>query len=193
METEEDYNEVLTVLISRASGDPNKAEISIDEIYNVHWDDVSGGTHIVNGYYSLFGYISYNLACRCGISCSGRHSYYHNDAKICIQFKINQSDQFKKGYQVLLNEAGPKPESKISRNRPNDAGPCTQHILKQLSSSITKQLTREKIRNELYTIGYKSHTVSNAFRALSIQNKIQNIGSPNSKNQIIILNSTNPK
>lgn len=190
---EEDYTEVLTVLISRASGDPYKAEISINEIDNVHWDDVSGGAHKVNGYYSLFGYIPYELACSCGISCSGRHSYYHNDAKICIQFQINQSEKFKQGYQALLNEAGPKPESKISRNRPYGAGPCTKYILTRLNFSSIKQLTRGEIRNELYTIGYKSYTVSNAFRALLIQEKIQNVGSPNSKYQIIILNSANPE
>ena len=183
----------LLVLISRASGDPNTAEISINEIYNVHWDDVSGGIHKVNGYYSLFGYISYDLASSCGISCSGRHSYYHNDVKVCIQFKINQSDEFIEGYEALLKEAGPKPQSPISRNRPQGAGPCTKCILKLLSASNAKQLTRGEIRNTLYNIGYKSGTVLNAFRLLSKQGKIQNIGSPNSKNQMIVLNSANPE
>lgn len=194
MKSTKQFTENLKVLITRASGDSSTAEISIDRIYGVHWDNVSGGIHKKNGYYSLFAYIPYQIACNCGISCSGRHRYLNSEAKICIPYKLNQSkDLYKAGYQALLDVAGPKPPSIISGNRPKEAKPCTKCILSLLDVSNTQKLTRGEIRKQLYDKGYKSVTVLNAFRALLKQNKIECIGSAYSKYQIILLKPTTLK
>ena len=173
------------MLICRHPSDNTINEISISEIGNVHWDNISGGTQNKSGSYSLYGYIEYSLAAKL-VKCSGRHDYGYNQAKICIPKRANSSSKYMDGYKELLKQAGDPPPSIISQNRPKNAPPCTKAILGLLKNS---DLTRGELRQLLLVKGYQSNTILNAIRSLQKNEKIITKGSNYSKYQIIKTNT----
>lgn len=174
----------LKVIITRASGDYQTGCVSVEEIYDVKWDNVSGGVKKHSGSYSLYGYIPYKTAIDCGIKCSGRHDRGDNVAKVCIPKSLNQSAEYREGYRYLLDDAGDKPKSPISMNRPAGQPPCTKKILMLLSH------TRGDLRTSLYSDGYRTTTIRNAIRSLTAQGKITLSGSSYSAYQEIHIASS---
>lgn len=119
-------------------------EIDVESIGSVRWDNISGGYNNRSGGYSLYGYISYDKAVEL-VDCSGKHDLGHNDAKVCIPESLNRGKEYKEGYQYLKDHAiNEKPQSKISKNRPDGWGPCTKCILKILEKRTT--ITRKELR-----------------------------------------------
>lgn len=178
--------EDLKVVISRSHGTDQKcSEISISEILEVEWSNISGGVQRRQSGYSLYGFIPYATAMKL-VNCSGEHEKYGSNARVLI--RRPDSDKYKPGYQILMRQAGPKPHSNISKERPSGQQPCTKAILSLLPSEGFQ--TRGNIRNELYSIGYKKSTVTNAFRTLIKNEKIHCTGSSNSKYQKIFLNKS---
>jgi len=47
-----------TVWVTRQYGDYKLAKYYLDEVNNIHWDNVSGGVHKSAPNYSLYGYVS---------------------------------------------------------------------------------------------------------------------------------------
>lgn len=180
-------NEDFKVLIGRSPrGDSKVSEISISDISNVRWDNTSGGIQQKSSGYFLYGYISYEQAMEL-VDCSGSHDYYHNDAKVLIKTQKPKSPYYL-GYKKLCEMAGPKPQSRISQDRPKGEPPCTKKILLLLRSQNKK--TRYALRKELLDIGYQSTTIRNAIKRLEFQEKIICDGSPYKKNQLISLISS---
>ncbi|MCF2554373.1 hypothetical protein [Faecalicatena contorta] len=171
------------VFICRSPSDYEGGEIEVSEISGVFWDTVSGGVHKKNGSYSLYGYIDYGLAKKL-VKCSGQHDFGWNQAKICIPKGKNNTPKYKSGYEILMNQAGEKPQSIISQNRPKGAAPCTKAILSILDKS---DLNRGELREILLNMGYHGNTILNAIRSLTKQGKIITIGSSYSKYQILKL------
>ena len=123
--------------------------ISISEISGVHWDNISGGVHRRQAGYSLYGYIDYDLAYEFGL-CSGRHSYYREDAKICIPNSCNKGD-YRKGYLELKRDAGEKPKANYRKPRQK---PCTQQVcllLSEVPYFFRKDL-RQRLKEMEYTV-----------------------------------------
>lgn len=180
------YMESLKVIICRSCGDYAQDEVDAELIDNVHWDKISGGVHKRQSGYSLYGYIPYDMAEKLSIKCSGRHNWGYNDAKVCIQASNNKGE-YRKGYNYLVKQAGPKPQSDISIGRPDGQGPCTKKILFLLKER--EVVERGELREEIVELGYQRNTFCNAMRALVKQGKIVLIGPPQSCHQKVSLNS----
>lgn len=178
--------EELVVMISRAPSDHKCGEIKVTEIRNVQWDDTSGGVHQTQGGYSLYGYIPYGKGKEL-VACSGRHDRGYNDIKICIPKSKNRDERHKKGYEYLFKQAGDKPKSKVMRNRPEDAPPCTKRILQILDAK--GDMYRKELRETLTMEGYQMSTIRRAVKDLSKQEKIALRGSSWSAKQTISRNN----
>lgn len=178
----EEKKEPLLVQICRQPDSGEVAEIEISSISNVRWDDCSGGYQNKRGYYSLFGYIPYSIAKTLeGLDCSGRHDRGGNSAKVCIH-KPASDGKYYEGYKTLKAQAGKKPESKVSANRPAGMPPCTRKILEILRCG---ERERGGLREDLLQLGYKPITIAAAIRRLNYKRKIVTEGSPNSFKQKI--------
>ena len=175
----------LYVLIMRSHGGNKCSPININELSNVQWGDMSGGYRKRQSGNSLYGYIPYERAMEL-VDCSGQHNRGYNDARVLI-VKQRRNDPYYEGYKALLNEAGEKPKSRISLERPDGEPPCTQKLLSLLS---TGPKTRDCIRSELLAIGYQETTIRGAIYRLKTQEKIICDGPPQSKNQLISLKAT---
>ena len=174
--------EDLKVAITRSPYDNECGIISISEIQNVRWDSMSGGVNRRQAGYSLYGYVKYALAAKL-VKCSGRHNYGYNDAKICIPATLNKGPEYIKGYKMLCDQAGPKPQGEIRKHRPQGGLPCTKRILRELDSSYF--VTRKDLRDTLHSEGYQIQTIRNAINSLKKQSKITTEGSSSSPKQII--------
>lgn len=174
--------EDLKVVISRTPYDDESGEISIEKIWDVKWDSISGGVNRKQTGYSLYGYIDYALAAE-KVKCSGKHNFGKNSAKICISKSKNRSAEYREGYSVLCKEAGEKPKSDISKYRPAGLPPCTKRILQKLEPM--GYIMRKDLREILQLEGYQKTTIRNAIKNLERQSKIVSEGSPNSKKCII--------
>ena len=180
--------ETLKVVVRRGITDYVEDEVDISEIDGVHWDNISGGVHKKQGGHALYGYISYELAEKLNIKCSGRHNWGYNSAKVCIPAVCNKGE-YRKGYNSLLKQAGEKPQSDISKNRPAGQGPCTKKILYLLGQQ--KMFERGELRQMILDIGYGVDTFQRAIKQLEKDNKIILKGSSNSKYQKVSLNPEN--
>lgn len=158
-----------------------KGTISINEIFGVHWDCESGGIHRKQSGYSLYGYIDYSVGKEL-VDCSGQHDKGYNNMKICIPAKYNKGE----AYKILLEEAGDKPRSRISIERPKGYPPCSRRILEILDDS---PLTRKQLRAILLEDGYQKETIRNAINRLGKNLKLSFSGSSNSPKQIIQKNN----
>lgn len=164
-------------------------EIEVGEISGVKWDDESGGYKEKYGFYSLYGYIDYQLAMEL-VDCSGAHEKYGSLAKICILEKLNDAIPYKEGYEYLLSKASnSKPQSKIAQNRPQGYPPCTKYILQVLDEydSITRKELRGKLTKEIADDGggYKLETIRRALFQLVSNKKISISYEKNRNNQVI--------
>ena len=169
METNDSEN--LYVIITRQSGSYKSAEICIDDISGVHWDNISGGVRRRQSGYSLYGYIPYKLAVKLEIACSGLHDYGRNEAKICIPALNSKDPLYKEGYKHLADIAGPKPKGEISYSRPKGQGPCSKKILAILNEE--GEITRSELRSRLLEIGYPSSMIRNALERMKLEHRIE--------------------
>ena len=158
------------VIICRSLRDKKFDTISIWCITGIHWSNVSDGKHKKQNGYSLYGYIPYGLLLKKNVSCSGKHFYKYNLAKICIPAYRNKEKIFYEHYIDLVKEAGVKPQRQIINNRPIDQGPCTKKLLECLSK--VPFMEREELQDNLLILGYKKTTISNAIYYLSRKKKI---------------------
>lgn len=173
------------VLITRQPRNHETAEIDIDKITGVKWDNISGGVNSRQAGYSLYGYIPYSLA-KDLVACSGSHDFGYNQAKICIPASLNAGQPpYKEGYNILSDLAGKKPASQISLSRPEGAPPCTKRIIQVVENE--KSITRRNLRETLISEGYASQTIRNALNRMIKAKRLQAKGSPYSPNQEISL------
>lgn len=179
-------DEDLKVLIARQHKGFNclyskQSEIPISEIWDVKWDNQSGGTNTIQNGFSLYGKIDYDLAIQL-VDCSGTHQKYGNPAKVLI-LRPDKTSPYWPGYQELCRIAPPKPH--VKSKRPAGQPPCTKKILMLLSEN--SPMARGEIRKKLKSLGYDPDTITCALRNLSHQNRIKYEGSPNSKYQQLSL------
>lgn len=170
----------LKVFICRNPGDYQGGEISIDEISDVRWDNISGGINKKQAGFSLYGYIDYRLAAKL-VACSGAHDYGDNVAKICIPGTNSKNPDHKEGYKILSKRAGEKPKS--NRSKPSGLPPCSKRILQILDQ--VESITRKELRNQLIEEGYHGNTIRNIINYLKRGNRIITHGFGTSPNQII--------
>ena len=178
-----------TVLICRSPSGTTGGEYPIENIRNPHWSRVSGGYNRVYGWYALYGYIPYEDAEQI-VDCSGRHSYYGNNVKICIIEKDNRSENHSMAYRELLKVAGEKPMSVIARNRPGNAPPCTKRILQIMTER--KRMLRRTLRKMIINEGYREVTFRRALNDL-LWTKLSCEGEPQSPKQIIFVREEDKK
>ena len=175
-------NEELTVNVCRQPGANQIAEIAVVDIIGpIHWDRESGGYHKKTAYYNLYAYADYEWV-KNNIDCSGRHSGFGNDAKICILEGNNiDSKMHKAGYKYLCGIAGEKPKTLYKvEGKPA----CTDAILEKLAEG---SITRKDLRTELMSEGYLEETIRGALNRMTKQKRIRVEGSSCSKYQIIML------
>lgn len=159
------------VLIKRSAKDYySPAECDVEQINNVHWDNLSGGYHQKQAGFSLYGYIPYKLAEKL-VACSGNHEYMGNDVKIVIPANLNNKPPFKEGYKILSKNAGEKPQ------RTTVGTPCTKAIIKILNEANNHTLERKMLRAKLLEKGYEKNRILHAIRRLESQGKIKTSGS----------------
>ena len=168
------------VCICRSYDSYDDVILDINEIWNVRWDNISGGCYRHHAGYALYGYINYELGASLGL-CSGRHSYYGNDIKIMIPERRNRDKELKKGYLYLRKSAGQKPACLPTHKK--GMPPCTKMILLLLQK---KPWMRGELRGKIRALGY-TVDFSRAIRALFKQERILLKGSSCSKYQIIAL------
>lgn len=162
------------VLIKRSAKDYRfPSECDIEQIKNVHWDDISGGYKQIQAGFSLYGFIPYKLAEEL-VSCSGNHEYMGNDVKVIIPANLNKDPFYKEGYKILLKNAGVKPSKTIRGT------PCTKAIIKILNEENNHTLERKTLRAKLLEKGYSKNRILNAIRTVEGQGKIKTSGSSNS-------------
>lgn len=159
-------------------------EYPIADIRNIKWDNISGGIHIRQAVWSLYGYIPYENADKLDLN-SGRHNWGYNDTKICICASDNKEEPYLSTYKELCDKAGTKPLSKIALNRPKGEPPCTKKICALLNQQ--EYMLRKNLRSELIDTGYPITTIRSAIKRLERNNKITIEESPNSDNQKISL------
>lgn len=172
------------VVVSRQAGG-KQAEISVEEIKNVRWDNRTGGYKVKSGYPRLYGYISYSLAMEI-VDCSGEHDFGWNDAKVIIHKpnprKYPEDEKYVEGYNLLEKRAGEKPMSKTAENRPTGAHPCTKQILLILEEGPIK---RQELRHRILRMGYEMTTFRGAIWRMAHDGRIICEGSPHSPKQVI--------
>ncbi len=137
-------------------------EYPAEKITGVRWDKVSGGLHKHQSGYSLYGYIPYKDVAELLSDCSGQHDFGDNDGKICIPASPNRKPEYRDGYKMLLEKAGPKPSSSREHSLP----PCTQRILE------LAPISRVELFKQLNNEGYTSKRISGAITRLKNTNKI---------------------
>ena len=146
----------MNVMIKRSFRGYTVSEIDVEKIFNVRWDNESGGYHERHAGYSLYGYISYEVGKEL-VECSGRHGYYKNDMKVMIPACYNQKPPFQEGYRYLANLAGPKPIFSFGP-------PCTKRILKVLEKG---PMERKQLRDMLFDEGYPKSRIAGALKHMS--------------------------
>ena len=172
------------VVICRMPGGRDAGEYKTRKIHGVHWSQQSGGVHKVSGCYHLYGYAPYSEV-KDIVDCSGMHDFGYNDMKICILKSHNISSQYRKEYLKLERQAGEKPRSIISKNRPKGGIPCTNRILAILNTK--SPITRGELRTMLVKEGYAVETFRGAAKRLYLQKLIFMEGAAYSPAQLIHL------
>lgn len=145
------------------------SQIDISEIFDIHWRDVSGGVRRKTGSYCLYGYINYELAAKL-VDCSGEHAFGDNMALVAIPAGLNSEGDNLTDFNKLLEEAGAKPVSKVSKNRPENGLPCTKFILEILDNNSGLML-RKDLRREVRNAGYLQQTFASAIYQLRRKGK----------------------
>ncbi len=158
----DDHYDDLKVIIRRDKGSIYGAEYSVNKIAGVKWDRISGGVNKSHSDYYLYGYIPYSDAAELLADCSGQHDFGDNDAKIYISSANGKNPEYREGYKMLLEEAGPKPSS----SRKSSLPPCTKRILE------LAPISREELFKQLNNEGYTSYRISGAISQLIKTNRI---------------------
>lgn len=91
--------------VVRQMGDYLKGKVLADNIVNLKWDMVSGGTQKYTGIWGLYGYIYCNQIIEGEIGHSGIHGSCPHYIKIFIQKCDNEEEV----YNALAKQAGKKP------------------------------------------------------------------------------------
>lgn len=154
---------MLTVLIKR-NATSRIGEIPVKEIWNVKWDNISGGVYARQAGYSLYGYVDYDTITEMGLN-SGAHAFYHNQNKVMIPASLNKNSPYLEGYKYLLEQAGPKPKS----NYHDGKMPCTKRILKELENGEQK---RSVLRDMLIKEGYREQQIRSAIKTMYLDGRI---------------------
>lgn len=184
--------EPLKVRIKRSINAYMIGEVSLDDIESVEWDTMSGGYNdeprimylsgavrphwgTCHAGYALYGYISYELAMN-EVDCSGEHRDYGGSVKVMIPKSLNKDEPYRKGYNILKEEAGEKPEYH-SPNRGKT--PCSQ---------LVRQLLHDgpKSRETLYTAikSYGNDTIRRCLARLRKRGEIKVTDHPYYKKQV---------
>ena len=154
---------MLKVLIKR-NAKSRFGEIPVKEIYQVKWDDVSGGVYARQAGYSLYGYVDYDIITEMGLN-SGAHAFYNNRNKVMIPANLNKKPPYLEGYKYLVKQAGPKPKS----NNHDGKMPCTERILKELENGEQK---RPVLRDMLIKEGYREQQIRSAIKSMYLDGRI---------------------
>jgi len=173
----------MKVIIKRNRGPYSiEAEIDIDEIKGVHWDNVSGGVNQRQAGYSLYGYIDYQLASQI-VSCSGTHAHYGSPAKIMIPGSLNKREPYKTGYEYLVSCTYSKP---VCHYRLPGLKPCTKRILELVGERgfMSRKDLREVLKMEKYGRSMIARALNRMEKAGRI---IYKAGNSYSSKQIIAL------
>ena len=169
----------MKVLIKRNADSFKVGEIDAEEIFNVRWDNISGGVNKRQAGYSLYGNIDYDKASDL-VACSGRHGFYNSSAKVMIPANLNKEAPYREGYKYLANLAGekPRPESEyVARKMP-----CTKRILEELEDGgVERKVLRDKLQEE----GYPVNRIAGALKRMVNDGRIVAQGSPNSPHQLL--------
>ena len=154
---------MLKVLIKRNSKS-RSGEIPVKEIYQVKWDDVSGGVYARQAGYSLYGYVDYDTITEMGLN-SGAHAFYNNRNKVMIPANLNKKPPYLEGYKYLVKQAGPKHKA----NNHDGKMPCTKRILKELENGEKK---RTVLREVLIQEGYRVQQIRGAIKTMYLDGRI---------------------
>lgn len=201
-EWEEEWDEnAPKVIICRNPETPNSAtsECPVDMITGIRWDFLSGGYGKNTNKYYLYGYIPYRMAMRL-VDCSGRHSGYNSDAKICIVKSKNRQAKYMKNYIQMVrdlrsNTKEPKQirlcdieiEKYENRNKPKPESEkpltCKQTMLLALKEN-NGQLRRRDLMDAVRD-NFKLSTFRKVIKRMAADGLVTLEGSNDSINQII--------
>lgn len=155
----------MKVRIKRSIKAFKVGEIDVDKIWNVKWDNISGGWREKHFGYALYGNIDYKDAYKL-VDCSGEHAEIaYNGATIMIPQSLNREKEYKKGYMDLARKAGDKPKSRSKGQKP-----CSKRILEILK--VKKQIKRIELFDIMYEENYKHSLIRNTLKRLSIECRI---------------------
>ena len=168
----------LQVFVRRQPMGYDGGMISLNEIWNIHWDSITGGVQKCLPVSYLMGLISYDTAIAADVKFSGMHNY-DSGIKVCIIRKYTPKETWKN----LIMEYGPSPDWGKRKGETY----CTTRILQLLEAEANHIFTRGILRKTLYEEGYEVPRIRNAINNLSNDGRILLDGSSCSKNQKIRL------
>lgn len=151
------------VVICRSPGDWRKDLFDATKINNPSWGSCSGGVHRYQSGSSIYGYIPYDDVPD-GVACSGRHSFYGHDAKMCICKSHNRYEEFKIGYMILEQQANIKYHKKT---RPQTA----RRIIVLLA--LNEKMSRSELITRLINETYSENAIAKALEKLKTDNSIE--------------------
>ena len=137
---------------------------------------------------SLYGYMPYEAAMDAGVSISGMHAEYYNDAKVCIVKKDNTCDEeHEAAYCRLVVDA--ECNTELRHNQIDRTG--TWLVSEYLKNHVDG-VSCGQLKDELEKDGYDSKSIQKALRCLKKAGYLQMQGSVLRKNTIIALNDRFP-
>lgn len=164
------------VFIRRSPNGHDGGLIPLNEIWNIHWDCITGGIAGQLPYMFLMGLISYETACESDVKFSGEH-HYENGIKVCIIRKYTPKDTWK----CLVERYGPSPEWGARKGRT----PCTTRILQILEEMPEHYMQRKELRNRLSSEFYSAQSFCSGIKKMRSDRRIYTEGSNNSPYQLI--------
>ena len=154
-------------------------EIPLDDIWDIHWDNITGGIRRRTSTHFLMGYISEETACQGNVKHSGLHNYEKHGIKTCIIKRYTD----KQVWKYLIEQYGPSPDAGMRKGKAY----CTTQIILLLKEQPSHILTRGALREKLKALDYDVPRIRNALKRLYNTERILLEGSSQSSKQIVRL------
>ena len=146
------------VKVRRQPNDYQVATYKLSGIFDLHWDDVSGGIGVsFMDQHFLYGYVQCDEAVEGEVAHSCQHGTAPHSIKICILKKDNKTI-----YESLIKDLPPKPQ--MERSKPESGNTCKKDIKIILEQNGSMRKT-ELIKQLVY-IGHGEYNIENVLRRL---------------------------
>ena len=158
-------SEDILVKVRRQPNDGNIATYRRSDIFELYWDDVSGGIQqSFMGQHFLYGYVWCNAAVEGAVAHSGPHGIKnHGKCPHYIKVCVLKSDNSETIYKSLTKGLPPKPQ--LERSKPKSGNTCKVDIIATLSERGAMRETR--LTTILENIGHGTNNIKFVLKKLA--------------------------